>query len=571
MRTRILRPVAAVAAALALMAGGAAGWAVSGAGDLTGDLTGHGDARRISGDQTAAVKKALQAGPARNVILLIGDGMGDSEITVARNYALGAAGRFAGIDALPLTGQYTTYALDKADGLPDYVTDSAASGSAWATGTKTYNGAISVDVDGVPQRSILEIARANGLRTGNVSTAEIQDATPAVLGAHVTSRSCYGPVATSTTCPTNALENGGLGSISEQLIATRADVTLGGGAKAFGEKAKAGPWAGKTLLEQAKARGYQVVTDEAGLDAVSSADQQEPVLGLFGSGNLPVRWQGPLATHTGGAEPAVRCTENPAYGTAPKLAELTTTAIGLLDDAGARKGFFLQVEGASIDKQDHAANPCGQIGETVDLDEAVQAALAFAAKDKHTLVVVTADHAHSSQIVYTGTTTPGLTRTLTTADGKPMTVAYGTAEEGGSQAHTGSQLRVAGFGPGAANVVGLTDQTDLFFTVRDALRLDPAAPTPGAPQIRSVNLSDDAVLRGKQTVRVKLAGEPKQTVFTLIQDDEVVATSRRTGTSPSITLDTRRYDNGPAVIQIVVTGHDGLTTSRSIPVTIANR
>ena len=154
MRTRILRPVAAVAAALALMAGGAAGWAVSGAGDLTG----HGDARRISGDQTATVKKALQAGPARNVILLIGDGMGDSEITVARNYALGAAGRFAGIDALPLTGQYTTYALDKADGLPDYVTDSAASGSAWATGTKTYTGAISVDVDGVPQRSILEIA-----------------------------------------------------------------------------------------------------------------------------------------------------------------------------------------------------------------------------------------------------------------------------------------------------------------------------------------------------------------------------------------------------------------------------
>ncbi|WP_251275881.1 alkaline phosphatase, partial [Enterobacter hormaechei] len=63
------------------------------------------------------------------------------------------------------------------------------------------------------------------------------------------------------------------------------------------------------------------------------------------------------------------------------------------------KGFFLQVEGASIDKQDHAANPCGQIGETVDLDEAVQKALEFARKDGNTLVIVTADHAHASQII----------------------------------------------------------------------------------------------------------------------------------------------------------------------------
>lgn len=574
MRRRILRPLAAATAALALVAGGAAGWAATGGaspGGPAGPLTGHGDARRIDGDQTSTVRTALTRGHARNVILLVGDGMGDSEITVARNYALGAAGRFAGIDALPLTGQYTTYALDRADGLPDYVTDSAASGSAWATGTKTYNGAISVDVDGVPQRSILEIARANGLRTGNVSTAEVQDATPAVLGAHVTSRSCYGPVATSATCPTNALENGGLGSISEQLIGTRADVTLGGGAKSFGERATAGRWAGLTLLEQAQRRGYQVVTDEAGLAAVRTADQRTPVLGLFGSGNLPVRWTGPLATPTGGGEAAVRCTENPAYGSAPTLAELTTKAIDLLDDTGSRTGFFLQVEGASIDKQDHAANPCGQIGETVDLDEAVQAALAFARQDRHTLVVVTADHAHSSQIVYPGTTTPGLTRTLTTADGKPMTVAYGTAEVGGSQDHTGSQVRVAAYGPWAANVVGLTDQTDLFFTMRDALRLDPDAPAPGAPVIRSIGLADGAVLRGHRTVRVVLQDEPQQTVFSLVRGEKVLASFTRTGSRPAVTLDARRYAAGSAVLQVVVTGHDGLVTSRSVPVRISHR
>ncbi|WP_051682026.1 alkaline phosphatase, partial [Cellulomonas sp. HZM] len=487
MRTRAGRPLAAAVVAGALVMGATTSWA------LSTQLTGHGDARRLDGDQTAAVKAQIKGGAAKNVILLIGDGMGDSEITVARDYAVGAAGRFAGIDALPLTGQYTTYALDKKDGLPDYVTDSAASGSGWSTGTKTYNGAISVDVNGAPQRTLLEIARANGLRTGNVTTAEIQDATPAVEIAHVPDRSCYAPSSTLAKCPASALQNGGLGSISEQLLDARADVTLGGGATSFAEKAAAGQWAGKTLLQQASDRGYQVVTDAAGLAGVTAANQSSPVLGLFAPGNLPVRWTGPLATHTGGTEAPVTCTDNPAYvPTTPALDAMTAKAIKLLDRSSG-KGFFLQVEGASIDKQDHAADPCGQIGETVGLDEAVQVALDFAKKDGRTLVVLTADHGHSSQIIYPGTTTPGLTRTLLTADDKPITVAYGTADTGGSQDHTGTQVRIAAYGPRAANVVGLTDQTDLFFTTRDAPRRRPGAPPPRAGAARNGHVMRRAV------------------------------------------------------------------------------
>lgn len=72
-----------------------------------------GGARRLTGDQTEALRASLINKPAKNVILLIGDGMGDSEITAARNYAEGAGGFFKGIDALPLTGQYTHYSLDK--------------------------------------------------------------------------------------------------------------------------------------------------------------------------------------------------------------------------------------------------------------------------------------------------------------------------------------------------------------------------------------------------------------------------------------------------------------------------
>ncbi len=434
----------------------------------TGDITEHGGARRLSSDQTEALKASLINTTAKNVILLIGDGMGDSEITAARNQAMGAGGFFPGLDALPLTGQYTHYSLDKKTHKPNYVTDSAASATAWATGTKSYNGAIGVDVNGKDQVTILELAKAAGKATGNVSTAELQDATPAALMAHVTSRKCYGPEKTSELCPTNALEQGGKGSISEQMLKTRPDVTLGGGAKSFGESAKAGEYQGKTLREQAQALGFQLVDNLDGMNAIQQADQSKPVLGLFSDGNMPVRWQGPKASYHGNIDkPVVTCEVNkdrPA--STPTLAQMTKKALDLLSTN--EKGFFLQVEGASIDKQDHAANPCGQIGETVDLDEAVQQALAFAREHGDTLVVVTADHAHSSQIVENGSKAPGLTQALNTKDGAVMTISYGNSEED-SQGHTGTQIRIAAYGPHAANVVGLTDQTDLFFTLKDAM------------------------------------------------------------------------------------------------------
>lgn len=435
-----------------------------------GNIVEPGGARRLSGDQTAALKASLSDKTVKNVILLIGDGMGDSEITSARNYAEGAGGYFKGIDALPLTGQYTHYSLDKKTHKPDYVTDSAASATAWSTGVKTYNGALGVDVNGKDQPTLLEIAKAAGKATGNVSTAELQDATPAAQISHVTSRKCYGPEETSEKCATNALENGGRGSISEQLLKARADVTLGGGAKSFNQLAKSGEWQGKSLKEQATALGYQRVENLDALNAVNVANQQKPLLGLFAAGNMPVRWQGPKASYHGNLDqPAVTCQNNPARtADIPTLAVMTEKAIDLLKTN--KNGFFLQVEGASIDKQDHAANPCGQFGETVDLDEAVQKALEFARADGNTLVIVTADHAHSSQIIAADAKAPGLTQMLTTKDGAPMTISYGNSEED-SQGHTGTQLRVAAYGPHAANVVGLTDQTDLFYTMRDAMAI----------------------------------------------------------------------------------------------------
>ena len=156
---------------------------------------------------------------------------------------------------------------------------------------------------------------------------------------------------------------------------------------------------------------------------------------------------------------------------------MTRKAIELLEDpvpgkASGRPGFFLQVEGASIDKRDHAAQPCEQIGETVDFDAAVRVALDYAEEHEDTLVIVTGDHGHTSQIVESDASPAGASSILVTNEGSQMMVTYGTAAgnpRAVSQEHTGTQIRVAAQGPQAANVVGLIDQTDLFEIMARAL------------------------------------------------------------------------------------------------------
>lgn len=439
-----------------------------------GDITTYAGARRTSDNQISLYKEAFNLATkqnAKNVILLIGDGMGDSEITAARNYAHGAGGYFKGIDALPFTGQYTHYSLLKDSQKPDYVTDSAASATAWSTGVKTYNGAIGVDVFEKDHQSLLELAQQKGLSVGNVSTAEIEDATPAAQIAHVVQRKCYGPDVTSKKCPVNALENGGKGSIVEQIVNRRADVVIGGGALAFNETIKAGPNKGKRVIDVAKEQGYQLVNDLNSLNSVTEANGDKPVLGLFSDGNMPIRLIGPQASYHGNLEKdPVVCKINDKRGAnVPTLAQMTQKAIDLL--SVNEKGFFLQVEGASIDKQAHASNPCGQFGETMDLDEAVQVALNFAKDRDDTLVIVTADHAHSTQIVYPDAKAPGFSQAVMTQDGVPMSITYGNSEDIDDTGHTGAQLRLAAFGPSAIRVTGLTDQTDLFFLIKDALDL----------------------------------------------------------------------------------------------------
>ena len=427
-------------------------------------------ASAVQDDRSKAVRSAIDGGKAKNVILLIGDGMGDSEITIARNYTVGAAGRLA-MDALPLTGQMTTYSVYP-DGKPDYDPESASTSTAWSTGQKTVDGRISTSPSDTDLSTILELAQRAGFRTGNVTTAELTDATPASPMAHVVARGCQGPL-NMTACPQDRKSAGGPGSIAEQAVQHEVDVLLGGGKARFDQVIPAGegPFAGKTVIQQAQSLGYRSVTDKAGLLAAQPGSK---LLGLFTSSNMSLDWGGLAATNPPSGPG--RCRTGLQSATEPTLADMTTKALSLLTSGSGRgnrkDGFFLQVEGASIDKRDHAAQPCEQIGETVDFDAAVGVALAFARANKDTLVIVTADHAHTSQIVEADADPAGASSILTTNEGSPMMVTYGTAAGDPrvvSQEHTGTQIRVAAQGPQAANVVGLIDQTDLFDIMAGAL------------------------------------------------------------------------------------------------------
>jgi alkaline phosphatase len=427
-------------------------------------------------------KREANPGHAKNVILFLGDGMGDSEITIARNYQVGAAGRLT-MDSLPMTGAYTTYAVQESDPtLPDYVTDSAASGTGWATGVKTSNGRISTVAGSTtvsPLATLIELAQRNRLRTGNVTTAELTDATPAVLNAHVNDRGCQGP-GDMGRCAIYRKDNGGPGSIAEQTVDQHVDVLMGGGLSRFTQTITGGPHAGKTVIQSAQLQGYDVVYDNSGLAGTMRGRR---LLGLFNSGNMTLEWTGAQAAPFPGSGPQ-RCIEGQRALTSnePSLAEMTAKALELLtsgedeDDDSGRPGLFLQVEGASIDKQDHVENPCQQIGETVAFDDAIKVGLEFAQRHPQTLIIVTADHAHTSQIVPVPSAAesfprPGFLSTLITKDNAKMGINYATRAHGQSQDHTGAQVRIAAQGPQASRVLGVTDQTDLFSTIVAALGL----------------------------------------------------------------------------------------------------
>jgi len=435
---------------------------------------------------------------AGNVILIIGDGMDDHQVTIARNYLVGSRGKLT-LDQLPLrsTAQVLTVDDENPD-RPIYVADSANSATSMASGVVTSIGRIGTSAgDDRDLVNIVELARKKGIKTGIVSTASITDATPSAFYAHVSIRDCENPemmVEVETyfgaiiDCSQDLKTNGGLGSISEQLVDSGVDVALGGGAKHF---IPLGEGSDQTVLQLAEKAGYQVVTTALELATNGSGK----LLGLFSPSTMPVMWRGeggraaekPVASllnslhWTLGSvtypEP-MDCEDNPEYVGMPSLALMSETALSRLAGEGTGDDtFFLMIESASIDKQSHQRKACGSIGELQQLDETLGVVLAFAETHPDTLILVTADHGQAAQLVAERTLfsdipvpvySPGHVARINTREGEVMAVNYAT-NDFVSEEHTGVNVPLLSNSVGRGLVPAMVTQPEIFDIIKSHL------------------------------------------------------------------------------------------------------
>ncbi len=299
------------------------------------------------------VTAAEAAAPAsKNLIVLIGDGMGPAQVTAGRDYLK----YIKNINHLELdsyyVGQATTFADRGEDGgvvVSGIVTDSASAGTAFATGHKTYNAGISVSNEDIslPFASVLEAAEAAGKVTGLVTTARITHATPAVYASHVRSRDNES-------------------AIASQYLDSGIDVLFGGGKQFFTTTAEKGKRTDKNIIGDFQTKGYEVAYDAAGLASIKSSK----ALGLFNSSHV---------AYTPDRDETV-----------PSLAQMTSKALDILSKD--TNGFAIMIEGGRIDHASHANDFSTTIDEVLDFDAAVKVAMDFAKKDGNTSVVITADH-----------------------------------------------------------------------------------------------------------------------------------------------------------------------------------
>lgn len=279
---------------------------------------------------------AQQEGIPRNIIIMIGDGMGVSQVTAGRTLK----GTLA-LDEFKTLGLLLTHAVGK-----DYVTDSAAGATALSTGVKTYNGAIGLGPDSVAMENVLERARKRGKKTGVVVACSITHATPACFLAHVPSRNMQ-------------LE------IAEQISQGFTDVLLGGGWGWFLPESMGGRRKdGKNLIDFMQKSGYVRVSNESEFNSLKLRGK---ILGLFAENQL-----------------------DSAQARRPSLRDMTASALKVL--AQADSGFVLVVEGSQIDWASHDHKTAQAMVEMADFDDAIDVAAQFAGQDGRTLVIVTADH-----------------------------------------------------------------------------------------------------------------------------------------------------------------------------------
>lgn len=302
------------------------------------------------GGETYSVEKFTQkfkSKKPKNIIFLIGDGMGVTQV-------------FSGLTANKgnlYLNNFKHVGFSLTQSADNFITDSAAGGTALSTGKRTYNGAIAVDVNKKPLKTILEAAEDDGLATGLVSTSTITHATPASFIAHQPQRSMYEDIAA-------------------DFLKTDIDVFIGGGKAHFTQRKD-----GRNLVEELKEKGYRYEED---INVIKKVKKGK-LAALVEDGDAG------RMEHRGDMLPIA-----------------TKTAIDILSKN--KKGFFLMVEGSQIDWGGHAGSTIYIVEDMLDFDKVIGKALEFAAKDGETLLVVTADHETGGMAITGGSMESGVVK-----------------------------------------------------------------------------------------------------------------------------------------------------------------
>ncbi len=351
----------------------------------------------------------------KNIIIMLGDGMGTAQRTAARivagGYAQGKVIQPLAMDTFPVTGMVKTASLNS------IVTDSAPGMSSYALGNKNNNNEEGVFPDDTldafdnPRIEYLSeyLHRTQGKALGLVTTADVFDATPAANAVHTSNRGA------GTGIVDQYLDDRKLSGLS---------VLMGGGRKWFLPASTPGSARGdrtdyafsatdahtadivkawgaapgrkdqdRNLLADFQAAGFAYAGNKTEMDAIDGQKTSQ-LLGLFSHSNMNValdKIDGRRNKGQGlGNAGQNRVVDDYGFPDQPMLDEMTTTALRVLEKK--KEGFVLMIEGASIDKQAHAMDTERWLLDTIEFDRAVKLAQAFAAKRGDTLVIVTADH-----------------------------------------------------------------------------------------------------------------------------------------------------------------------------------
>ena len=361
---------------------------------------------------------------AKNIILLISDGMSLSQVSSYRLLKGGPNERIA-VDKFPISGIVLTHSQDA------IVTDSASSATAFSTGKKTNNGALGLDQDNQVLENFTEIIDKYGYVSSLISTSEITHATPAAYASHVDLR-----------WKTD--------EISLQMMDSDVMTILGGGRHFFMPEEIGGKRSDEVnLLEEIKT-SHTILTKKTDMDNFDHSYKGK-VVGLF-------------------ADEALRDTDTPEnHSLEPTSSEMLNFALKRSEqfNSSGCNGFFVMVEGSQVDWAGHANNLDYLKREMEDFDEAVRTALDFAKNNQETLVIVTADHETGGLLIEPATptnyTSPEVKFSFNTG------IGYGS--------HTGVPVPVYAYGPGAINFTGTLDNTDIFYAMIEALDLKNKSPS----------------------------------------------------------------------------------------------